>query len=493
MRIGKYFATRGVNLFNMKNFKEKIVLVNPPNKKIVLRDLYSSTVSKGLYNWPCIDLLVLSGILKNDFDVSLVDANTLKLSNKNTLDLIKNLNPIGVVFAFGNSVKRDDYKFVRELRSILPDAKLCGTGGLLYHNSENELKNNPEFDACLLNFTTDDIVKYFNNDLSNISNIVYRNKNGKIIRTLNKNHDNSFSYPIPLHEHLPLDRYQISHGRSKPLTTILTAFGCPFKCSFCVSGRIDWDTRNIDNILEELSHVKRLGVKEIFFRDNVFGAKKKECSHLFNKMIENEYNFSWVADTRVEYIDKDFASLMKKSGCHSLHMGVEVGSDQVRSNYNKKMRIDKIKDAFKICNEVEIQTVGYFILGLPGEKASDIKQTIELAIELDCDYASFNNAIPIVGTDLRDKVIKDNLIENINDLDIYDGSFTPIIETKELTREEVNKLRSLALRKFYFRPRYILKRIKGVKNIFQFKMLLLEGLRLTKALFINKKSSSDFA
>ena len=49
-------------------------------------------------------------------------------------------------------------------------------------------------------------------------------------------------------------------------------------------------------------------------------------------------------------------------------MGVEVGSDQVRSNYNKKMRIDKIKDAFKICNEVEIQTVGYFILGLPGEK-----------------------------------------------------------------------------------------------------------------------------
>ena len=107
--------------------------------------------------------------------------------------------------------------------------------------------------------------------------------------------------------------------------------------------------------------------------------------------------------------------------------------------------------------------------------------------------ASFNNAIPIVGTDLRDKVIKDNLIENINDLDIYDGSFTPIIETKELTREEVNKLRSLALRKFYFRPRYILKRIKGVKNIFQFKMLLLEGLRLTKALFINKKSSSDFA
>ena len=127
MRIGKYFAKR-VNLFKYENFKEKIVLVNPPNKNIVLRDLYSSTVSKGLYNWPCIDLLVLSGILKNDFDVTLVDANTLKLSNKNTLDLIENLNPMESFLLLEIQLKKDDYKFVKELRSILPDAKLCGTG-----------------------------------------------------------------------------------------------------------------------------------------------------------------------------------------------------------------------------------------------------------------------------------------------------------------------------------------------------------------------------
>lgn len=477
----------------MSNIKQKIVLVNPPNKKIVLRDLYSSTISKGLYNWPCIDLLVLSGVLKNDFDVILIDANTLGYSSKKTLDLIKKINPLGVVFAFGNSVKKDDYEFVKELREILPKAKLCGTGGLLYHNSENELKHNTYFDACLLNFTTNDIVKYFKNDFSHIANIVYRNESGKIVRTINKYHNKPFSYSIPAHDQLPLKKYQISHGHSKPLTTILTAFGCPFKCSFCVSGRIDWDTRSIDNIVEELSYVKELGVKEIFFRDNVFGAKKKESSELFNKMIQKRYNFSWVADTRVEYIDKEYAMLMKKSGCHALHMGVEVSSDEVRSTYNKKMRLDKIKDAFRICSEAGIQTVGYFILGLPGEKVSDIMQTIELAIELDCDYVSFNNAIPIVGTDLRDKVISENLVENMNDLDTYDGSFTPTIETDELTRDQVDRLRSYALRKFYFRPSYIYKRIKAVRNVFQIKMLFLEALRLIKNLFFSKPSHSDFA
>ena len=81
---------------------------------------------------------------------------------------------------------------------ILPKAKLCGTGGLLYHNSENELKHNTYFDACLLNFTTNDIVKYFKNDFSHIANIVYRNESGKIVRTINKYHNKPFSYSIPV-------------------------------------------------------------------------------------------------------------------------------------------------------------------------------------------------------------------------------------------------------------------------------------------------------
>ena len=165
---------------------------------------------------------------------------------------------------------------MKELREILPKAKLCGTGGLLYHNSENELKHNTYFDACLLNFTTNDIVKYFKNDFSHIANIVYRNESGKIVRTINKYHNKPFSYSIPAHDQLPLKKYQISHGHSKPLTTILTAFGCPFKCSFCVSGRIDWDTRSIDNIVEELSYVKELGVKEIFLETMFLVPRKKK-------------------------------------------------------------------------------------------------------------------------------------------------------------------------------------------------------------------------
>ena len=156
------------------------------------------------------------------------------------------------------------------------------------------------------------------------------------------------------------------------------------------------------------------------------------------------------------------------------------------------MKLDKIKEAFRNCHSTGIQTVGYFILGLPGETVQDLKKTIDLSIELDCDFASFNNAIPIIGTDLRDEVIKNNLIENKEKIDEYDGSFTPTIETNELTRDIVNQIRISALKRFYLRPRYILKRLLRLKNFYQVKMLFSEAFRLIKNLFINKNTASDF-
>ena len=96
---------------NYKN--NKIYLVNPPNKKIVLRDLYSSTISKGYYNWPNVDLLCLSGNLSKNFQVEIIDANTLGYSVEKTIKIIlKNKKTVGVIVAIGKSVISQDYHFV---------------------------------------------------------------------------------------------------------------------------------------------------------------------------------------------------------------------------------------------------------------------------------------------------------------------------------------------------------------------------------------------
>ena len=466
--------------------RDTIVLVNPPNAKIVLRDMYSSTISKGSYNWPCVDLLVLSGILKDVFDVKFIDANTLGLSVKETVNLISSYNPRGVCFSIGNSVKNDDYFFVASLRERLQDIKLAGTGGLLIHNAEYELKNHREFDACIINFTTDDIVKYFEDDFGNMNNIVYRS-NDKIVRTPTKQSENGYSYPVPLHEQLPLKSYNLSHGKSKPLTSVLTSYGCPAVCSFCVSEKIEYRYRNPQNVIEELKVIRELDVREIFFRDPVFCANKKQGHRLMEMMIQNDFGFYWVADTRVNVLSEETARLMKKSGCHALHFGVESANARILSKYNKGINIDKVKTAFKICNNYGIETVGYFILGLPGETVDDVRRTIDLAIELDCDYASFNTPLPIIGTSLRDEAIQNRWIEDVHD-DAYDGSFLPLIETESLSKRDIVELQNLAYKKFYLRPMYIFKMILKLRSIYKTKMLFLEFLRMVRKLsyrFIN--------
>lgn len=457
--------------------KKKIVLINPPYESIVLRDMYSSTISKGSYNWPNSDLLAMSGTLKNHCDVFLIDANTLGLNNKESIDRIIDCSPDGIVVAFGASVKNSDYNFIKKIKEQLPNVKIVASGGLLYHNSYKEISEHLQLDGIVLNYVTDDILKYFNENYEGLKNFVYR-LNGEIVEKEKIMPENDFSYSIPPHEHLPLEKYRLSHGKKVPLTSVVTSYGCPAKCSFCVSGKINYRARSVDNIIEELKYVKKLGVREVFFRDNWFGANPRQFKELLNKMIEENLQLSWVSDTRANVITKDSAELMKASGCHALHMGVESANDDILKRYDKKLTILKIKEAFRICHEVGISTVGYFIIGLPGETKNDVTRTVDLAIELNCDYASFNMPIPIFGTELRDNAIDNGWLEVDNMDSGYDGSALPIIGTKDLSAKDIRKLKNLAYLRFYLRTGFVVKTLHRIRTWYQLKMLFLEFYNL---------------
>ena len=466
---------------------KKIVLVNPPNNRIVLRDFYSSTISKGKYNWPNTDLLSISSVLNKSFETILIDANTNRYSIDETLNIISKKNDvIGAVVAIGKSVLKDDYLFLEKLSKLIKKqnqfAKITVVGGIIYHNAFNEINNNKYIDACLLNFTTDDVHNYFREDYENLSNIIYRHNN-QIIKTDLKLPEWGFKLPIPNHEQLPLNKYQLSHGKNKPLTSVLTSYGCPHKCSFCVSGRIQYRYRDPENILEEIKYLLKIGVKEITFRDNIFGFHRKTAMKLLNGIIENKLKFSWVSDSRVDILDEEMIKLMSEAGCHALHFGIETNSTETLAAYDKNLRkIDYVQNTINLCKKYNILTVGYFILGLPGENLRDVNNTINYSINLNCDYASFNLPMPIIGTELREKSIEQGLLSDGDET--YDGSSEPIINNKNISSKELVQLQKKAYRKFYLRFNFIIDKIINIRTLFQIKMLFLEGYHL----LIDKRS-----
>lgn len=465
---------------------KRVYLVNPPADIIVLRDMYSSTISKGLYNWPPADLLVTSGILKDKFDIILKDANTEGLTHDETICEIEKFNPDFVFSTFGNSVRDNDYSFLKKVKDNIPNVKIIGSGGILLHNGLKELEAHNYIDATCLNFASKDTTAYINKDYNNLRNYICRIE-GKIIKFEKRTLENDFSYDTPLHQMLPLKKYNLSHGRYKPVTSVLTSFGCPGRCTFCISEKIPYKYRNVDNVIEELEFVKNLGVKEIFFRDPAFGSNPKKTKELLDKMIKRDFKFSWVADSRIDTLNEDMINKMSGSGCHALHLGVESANEKILEEYNKRMTLDEVRKVFKLCKKYKIRTVGYFILGLPGETKDDVLKTIDFAIELDSDYASFNFPIPIIGTTLRNVSEEKGWINPDSNL-VYDGSLFNVIETEKLSRKEILKLGSYAKKKYYIRPGYIFKRLFGISSFKEFNTMMKEALILVKGIF-NKTSA----
>jgi radical SAM superfamily enzyme YgiQ (UPF0313 family) len=74
--------------------------------------------------------------------------------------------------------------------------------------------------------------------------------------------------------------------------------------------------------------------------------------------------------------------LMKKSGCHCLHVGYESGSDKILKTINKGVTRKDLEKFTKWVNAAHIDIHADFMIGLPGETEETIRDTIDWAKKL---------------------------------------------------------------------------------------------------------------
>ena len=142
----------------------------------------------------------------------------------------------------------------------------------------------------------------------------------------------------------------------------------------------------------------------------------------------------------------------------------------------------EIENAFRLCSEVGINTVAYFMIGTPVERTrADVADTIRYSIQLDPDFVMFNLLTPFPGTTLFDEGLRDGVL----DLEPWtqfmrhpDESFKAQVWDEHFTREELRELLEGAYRKFYWRPKFVLRNITQIRNSTDFKRKATAGLRL---------------
>lgn len=105
------------------------------------------------------------------------------------------------------------------------------------------------------------------------------------------------------------------------------------------------------------------------------------------------------------------------------------------------------------------------------------KRTIDFALEINPDFASFNVASPRLGTALREEAIEKGYISG--ELTELDNSVTfPTMELGTLSKDDVWRLRSEAIRRFYLRPSYLWRRLTGVRSTRELTNSMYEGTNL---------------
>jgi radical SAM superfamily enzyme YgiQ (UPF0313 family) len=441
---------------------EKVILLNPPGDKLYIRDYYCSFSSKADYYWPPQDLIYLSGILDEECSVRVVDAIINKRSEDDVLAEVIDSGARALVFTTGTATMQSDLRLMERIRAK-SDIKIIASAGILPFIAEDFLRQYECVDALLLDFTTRNILDFVNADEpfeEPLQGLVIR-KNGQFLKSLEVP-PRTYSVPVPRHDLFDFKKYRIPIARRFPFTVVVTSVGCPHSCGFCTAGAYGYRTRDVDGLIEELRLLSRLGVKEVLFQDPTFTIKTDRVIEICRKMVENNLDFTWSCNAHIKSFNEDKIKHMKAAGCHTVSLGIESGSDEILEKYSKKITTAEIKRTIRMLNDYKIYVLGYFIIGLPGDDEESIRKTINLAKELNIDFASFAIATPDVGTPLRKEAIQKGWMRP--EEDVFDSTDYPVLETETLSKEAAWRLRSRAVREFYLRPSYLFKRMRQIRN-----------------------------
>ena len=289
------------------------------------------------------------------------------------------------------------------------------------------------------------------------------------------------SLPFPA-RHLVDNNIYRRPDNGKVQAVIKVSRGCPFHCFFCLASPVSGikvRKRSAENIISEIKEcVDKYNIKNFLFWSDIFNIDREWTLDLCRKIIESGLKITWSANTRADTMDDEMAELMYKSGCRLVSIGVESGSQEVLNNIGKKITLDNIRNTVKVLKKKKIKIYNYFVLGLPWETEKTAEETIKFAIELDSNLVSFYTASPLPGTKFFAYALVNKLAEDgLN----FDGAYyIPAVRSHELSKERIFEIHKSAVRRFYLRPKFILKTLFSLRSFAEFKNYFKAGICLLK-------------
>jgi len=456
-----------------------LLLVNPVAKKRVYQNLSKDLTAIETPFWAA---LTADFIRNKRFSVKILDANAENLSIEETANVINEYNPkLTNMVVYGQHPSASTPlmdcvgKLCKEIYSLNPNLKTILTGGHPSALPERTLKEEKCDYVCQGEgfYTLEGLLK--GSKLDKIPGLWFRegkkivgNPRAQIIKDLNK------ELKEVAWDLLPMDKYRAHNWHclgdleSRPnYASISTTLGCPFKCEFCCINapfggpsyrkwETDWVMKQIDILVNDY------GVKNLKIIDELFVLDPNHFTKIAKGIIDKKYDLNMWAYARVDTTKEEHLKLLKKAGFNLLALGIESGSEDVRKESEKgRFGQEDIRDVVKKIKKHGISVGGNYIFGLPEDDCKSMQKTLDLAIELNCEWANFYCAMAYPGSKLHQK-FKDSEImlpendESIGWIGYSQHSYETLpLPTTKLTSKEVLEFRDKAFDAYFKNPRYL--------------------------------------
>lgn len=248
------------------------------------------------------------------------------------------------------------------------------------------------------------------------------------------------------------------------LATTEMVRGCPYDCSFCSTPRGVIRMRSATHMADEMESIaKRREADSVYFVDDTWNVNPRKCVEFCEELARRPKRPAWMARLRINTMKPELVAAMRAAGCVRVQLGVEAGSDEGMVSLRKRLKVEQVRAAFRLAREHGIDTMGYFMLGLPSDRTvDDVRGTVEFARSLRPTYVLFNVFTPYPHTELYD----DGVRRGIVDAKPWDefvrrptAEFSPQPWTEHLAASTLYAEMARAYRRFYLRPRRIVAQL----------------------------------
>jgi anaerobic magnesium-protoporphyrin IX monomethyl ester cyclase len=297
--------------------------------------------------------------------------------------------------------------------------------------------------------------------------------------------DDLDAIPFPDRSLLPDDLYYYNPViKQYPWATLLSSRGCPGRCTFCTSPGYygtHYRYRSAVNVVNEIEALAAAGMRELFFRDEVFTGNVKRVYDICRLIGERNISMSWICSVKANTLEYDMLKVMKKAGCRMIRIGVESGVQELLDAVNKDVAIEKTAAVFSWARELGLETHAHVMLGLPGETDDTVRRTFGFINRMRPSTVTYGIMTPYPGTPIYEQVLAcDRSYGDGTRIDAgqvhTNASFSRVFT--DIPRQRLERYVREGYRRFYMRGGYVFERLINVRDLHELRRLALAGMHV---------------